>query len=916
MTTRIYQLYRAGQAIWYDDLRRSLIESGEIEALVEDGLAGLTSNPTIFEKAIAGGAEYDQAVLPLAAADCTVQEIYESIVLDDISQAADLFRPVYDRTEGVDGFVSLEVDPDLAHSTQGTIREARSLFQKLNRPNIMIKVPATEAGIPAVEALIGEGININVTLVFSTEVYRRVAEAYLRGLEAYAASGGNPARVASVASFFVSRVDTAVDKALAEAGDLSLQGKIAIANAEVAYAIFQDIFSGSRWDALARQGAHPQRVLWASTGTKNPAYPDTLYVDSLIGSNTVNTMPPATLNAWLDHGSLEPVLGRDLDGARKRLARLAELGIDLHQITDRLLSDGVASFAESFHTLQRSIGEKRERLLQSGAAYQAALGDYEARVLQAQAEMTSEDVLGRILRKDHTVWRESPEEIANRLGWLTIAERMQAEVGDLQDFARTAREAGFTQALLLGMGGSSLAPDVFQKTFGVAEGYLDLAVLDSTDAEAVRAQTALLDLSKTLFIVATKSGGTVETLSFFKHFYNLVADRFGASAAGSHFIAITDPGSSLVALAEKHNFRRVFVNDPDIGGRYSALSYFGLVPAALLGVDLGRLLERAVQAQEEARAASTGSSSAFRLGAALGELHRAGRDKLTLVLSTALESLGDWVEQLVAESTGKSGQGILPVVGESLGKPEVYGRDRFFVSVQLESDAAHDPSLALLESAGQPLVRLQLRDIYDLGGQFFLWELATAVAGARMGIQPFDQPNVEAAKKWASRLVEQYSTSGRLPEGQAESPSADRLRQFLEAAKPGSYIALQVYLAPNDRTTQALDSLRLALRALTGAAVTSGYGPRYLHSTGQLHKGDGGNGLFLQFTSESDEDIPIPDRAGEPGSSIGFNVLKMAQALGDFQALREAEPPRPVLRFHLKGDAAGQIERLAAELAP
>jgi transaldolase/glucose-6-phosphate isomerase len=717
-----------------------------------------------------------------------------------------------------------------------------------------------------------------------------------------------------VASFFVSRVDTAVDRALQEKGETELQGQIAIANAEVAYDLFQDLFSGPRWEELASQGARPQRVLWASTGTKNPAYSDTLYVDSLVADQTVNTMPPATLEAWRDHGSFQPALGEGLEAAQRKLERLAKLGIDLESITDLLLQDGVASFAASFTSLLDSIANQRQKLLHGSQDFVASLGDYAADVLQAQADLTAQNVLDRIFEQDHTVWQESPKEISNRLGWLTIAERMRTEVDDLKAFTGSLRAAGFTHALLLGMGGSSLAPEVFRKTFGVADGYLDLAVLDSTDADAVLAQTENLDPASTLFIVATKSGGTVETLSFFKYFYNWTAEALGEQAAGSHFVAITDPGSKLVDLAETYGFRRTFLNDPEIGGRYSALSYFGLLPAALLGVEIGLLLDRALEAAAQAQPGSAGRSSAFRLGSALGELQRAGRDKLTLVLSPAIESFGDWVEQLVAESTGKSGQGILPVVGETLGKPAVYGPDRFFVSIQLENDSTHDTALALLEADGQPLVRLQLHDLYDLGEQFFLWELATAIAGARMGIQPFDQPNVEAAKKLASRLVEQFILSGRLPAGESASLSAAQLRQFLSQAGPGSYVSLQAYLTPGDATSQALDNLRLAIRTLTGAAVTAGYGPRYLHSTGQLHKGDGGNGLFVQFTSDSAREVLIPDRAGQPDSSISFNVLKLAQALGDFQALQSAEPPRPVVRFHLEGDVDAQIEMLAAGL--
>jgi transaldolase/glucose-6-phosphate isomerase len=919
---RLHELADLGQAIWFDYIRRSFITSGGLQDLIDEGLQGITSNPTIFDNAIAGSTDYDEAIRRLVAQDKTVEAIYEALVLDDIGRAADLLRPVYARTRGVDGYVSLEVDPSLARDTQGTITEARRLFASLGRPNVMIKVPATPEGIPAIATLIGEGININVTLMFSLGHYEAAAEAYVAGLETLASAGGDVGGVASVASFFVSRVETAVDRALEQLGERTLQGKIAIANAKMAYARFREIFSGERWERLAERGARVQRPLWASTGTKSPLYPDTMYVDNLSGPDTVNTVPPATLSAFRDHGEVALTLEAGLDEAQAQLARLAELGVSLDGITQTLQDEGVIKFARSFDSLMRSITEKRDALRSGWQTHVISLGAYQAAVDGALEELAQSDVVARIWAHDHTVWGPEPEEISNRLGWLHTAEVMLENVPRLEGLGQSLREEGYTHTLLLGMGGSSLAPEVFRKAFGLREGYLDLAVLDSTDPGAVRSHAERLDPARTLFIVATKSGTTTETLSLFKFYYNWAAGVLGQSQAGEHFVAITDPDSKLTALAERYGFRAIFLNDPNIGGRYSALSYFGLVPAALVGVDVSLLLSRsmAVACGTEACVAMEENRGA-RLGAILGTLAKAGRDKVTLITSPELSSFGDWVEQLIAESTGKEGTGILPVVGESLGPPSVYANDRLFIDIRLEDDKTDDAALAALVAAGHPVVRLNLRDRYDLGAQFFLWEMATVIAGHLLCINPFDQPNVEAAKQLARDMVNAYRERGSLPEAEAAPLTGQALREFLDQAQPGDpstgagrgYVALQAYLQPTDETTAALAALRIRIRDRYRLATTVGYGPRFLHSTGQLHKGDAGHGLFIQFTAGDPPDVDIPDEAGAEKSAITFGVLKEAQALGDRSALLEAR--RRVVRFHLGDDVIGGLARLGEGLS-
>jgi len=564
--------------------------------------------------------------------------------------------------------------------------------------------------------------------------------------------------------------------------------------------------------------------------------------------------------------------------------------------------------------------------------YSASLGRYQALVEAALAEMTRDHIPARIWDRDHTVWKPQPTEISNRLGWLDIAERMGSEVPCLRSLAEDARAAGYTHALLLGMGGSSLAPEVFRKVFGVADGYLDLAVLDSTVPGAVLAQAEAHDPARTLFIVSSKSGTTTESLSFFKFFYNRTAEAVGGDRAGEHFVAITDPASALAEPAERCRFRAAYLADPNIGGRYSALSHFGLAPAALLGMDLPRLLARATEAARRCGpAVPPGENPGAWLGCILGELAKAGRDKATLVASPLLAPFGDWVEQLIAESTGKEGRGILPVVGEPLGPPNAYGDDRVFVYLRLHRDDTYDAEMAALERSGQPVVRLGLHDaedeVYDLGQQFFIWEMAIAVAGYRLGINPFDQPNVESAKARARDMVAAYQKTGSLPsespalsaggisvygEISARSPG-EALNAFLAEAQPGAYVALQAYLQPTAETDAALLALRTRLRDALRLAVTVGYGPRFLHSTGQLHKGDAGRGLFIQFTADDPADAPIPDEAGKPASSISFGVFKTAQALGDRQALLDAG--RRVIRVDLGKDVGGGLRRLTQRSA-
>ncbi len=909
-------LHQHGQSFWLDYIRRSLMTNGELERLIEDdGLRGVTSNPTIFQKAVAGSNDYDEVLREALAADrhADTGRLYEALAIGDIRLAADILRPLYDRSEGGDGFVSLEVSPALAHDTAGTLAEARRLWLAVDRPNLMIKVPATPAGIPAVAALIAEGINVNVTLLFSLGHYDAVARAYLHGLE----RAPDPANVASVASFFVSRVDAAVDAALEKIGSpdaQALRGKVAIANAKAAYRRFREIFGGERFAPLQARGARPQRVLWASTGVKNPEYSDVLYVEELIGADTVNTMPPATMNAFRDHGRVAPLLERGLDEAEATLGKLAALGIDLDAVTTRLQKDGVASFAESFEQLLATLKEKRSALLASRVVHHSmSLGAYEDIVDARVATLRKERAGQRIWKKDPTVWFEKPvEEIAHRLGWLTLPEDLHEQVDDLEGFAAEVVADGIRQVVLLGMGGSSLAPQVFASTFGSAPGHPELIVLDSTHPEAVLAVERRLDVPRTLFLISSKSGTTLETLSLFRTFWDrakALPDR------GRHFVAITDPGTPLETLARERGFRRVFRAPPDVGGRYAALSVFGLVPAALLGIDVHRLLDRAwTMAEAGAFCVEESCNPALMLGATLGELTRAGRDKVTFLTSPGLAAFPGWLEQLLAESTGKDGKGIIPVADEPAGEPGVYANDRFFVVTALEGEGhgALDARVDALEKAGHPVARFSLTEKADLAQEMYRWEFATAVAGAVLGIHPFNQPDVQLAKDLARQAMagERGGAEGGDDEPTDATSEPDALTshvaRWIEGRRPGDYVVLQAYLAPGDATDAALQAIRSSLRDRWRLATTVGYGPRFLHSTGQLHKGGPDTGLFLQLVDEPGTDVAVPE------TDYTLGALIRAQALGDYRALRQRH--RRVLRVNLGRDVAEGLTRLAEAL--
>jgi transaldolase/glucose-6-phosphate isomerase len=911
----LFELYEAGTSVWLDYISRSLMTSGELKRMIEeDAVVGMTSNPTIFEKAIGGSSDYDEALKRLIAGGRSDEEVMLSLIVEDIQMAADVLKPVYEQTKQKDGYVSIEVLPRVAHDTKGTIAMAHDLFDRVGRPNIFIKIPATQEGLPAIEQCIADGINVNITLLFSVKVYEDVARAYLRGLQRRL-KDGKPVDIASVASFFVSRVDTAVDKLLeqkiATAKDPAererlqrLLGKAAVANAKMAYQSFLRIFKETEFAELRRHGASVQRCLWASTGTKNPNYSDVMYVEELIGPETVNTMPQQTMMAFKEHGEVRVSLLENVDGSRQVLRDLEAIGIDMDKVTYDLQVDGVKLFADSITKLLDEIASKKQRLKGGDVgAHEAQLGAIEGAVKSRLTQLEQAAVVRRIAEKDAALWASNgsgeKEEIKNRLGWLQVADLMEERVSELVGLRTELVAEGFTDCVVMGMGGSSLAPEVFRQTFGAPKGALNVHVLDTTDPAAIAALQAAIDLKRTVFIVASKSGTTLETLSHYRYFWLQTGQQ------GRQFLAITDPGTPLAEEGDRRAFRRVFLNPADIGGRYSALSYFGLVPAALGGVDLAGLLDRAATMVQACMGpGAVDKNPGVWLGAVFAEAAKAGRDKVTIVAPPALQSFGVWAEQLIAESTGKQGKGLVPVADEALGSPQVYGTDRLFVRLALPGDDANAGRLEALSKAGHPVVTLKVSDPLRLGAEFFRWEYAIAVAGAILAINVFDQPNVQEAKDLTKKVLSEGNPpttgDGIRWAGQQGASLEAAIQALLGQVRPGDYVALLAFIAPDARYDSALNAIRLAIRDKYRVATTVGYGPRYLHSTGQLHKGGPNTGVFLQIVGDDPKDIPIP------GERFSFGVLKQAQALGDFQALRNHG--RRVLRVQLHDVAQGLVK--------
>ena len=899
---------KLGQSVWYDNIERAMLFDGRMESMIENGeIYGVTSNPSIFEAALKNSLAYDEVLQSMAWAGKTKEEIYSELVTEDIRAAADLFINVYEENNGLDGLVSVEINPFLAHDVEKSIEEGRHLWSSIDRRNLMIKVPATLEGLEVIRALISDGINVNATLIFSNERYRQVIDAYLSGLEDRLAKGLPIDRIASVASFFVSRIDAMIDPLLDGKAEQS-KGKIAIANAKLAYQLYLSEFSSGRFSILESKGANHQKPLWASTSTKNPNFPDTIYVDNLIARNSVNTIPPKTLDAFLDHGVAELSIEKDLDEAKAAMAALSNFGIDFAEISQTLEDEGVEKFEKAYASLLEIIESKRLKYLQD-------IAELTKNVQRQFQHAENEKSVSRLYAPDTAFWTEDQsgwDEIRNRLGWLDLPHKQLAIIPELEAFRDELLKEGFTNAFVLGMGGSSLAPEVISHSIAstVPEGQgLKLKIIDTTNPEEISVRCYGVDLRKTLFIVSSKSGGTSETISAMKYFWAEL-EKIGVENPGKNFIAITDPGTSLEDRANELKFRRVFSAPANVGGRFSVFTIFGLLPAALMGVDLTKFLGESIDAEALGReSVPYAANPNLTLGLLIGAAAKAGKDKLTFITEDYASALVPWLEQLIAESSGKDGKGILPIENEAFLETMEYPKDRIFVYLSVDNEKIEFAEK--LRQNGYPVIELPVRNPYQLAKEFYRWEYATAIACAVLKVNPFDQPNVQLSKTITKERITEYQEKGSLEEGKAvwensgfavygknlpDLADADNLLEvidlFLKDLAENGYIAINAFVPRLKDDEAFLQAVRMQLLNRYNRATTLGFGPRFLHSTGQFHKGGLDNGYFITITNDPKKDFEIP------GEKMTFGTLQRAQALGDIEALRQKG--KKVIRIHLK----------------
>jgi transaldolase/glucose-6-phosphate isomerase len=927
----LIKLLDYGQSYWLDNLSREKISSGELQKRVsEQGLRGITSNPSIFNEAITHGTAYDVFIKQLVKQGKGPKEIYDALTVKDVQDACDILDPVFQQSNGTDGFVSLEVGPEMARDSEGSMQEARRLHSAVGRANCLIKIPGTREGLPAIEQMLYEGININITLLFSIERYEEVARAYLKALQRRLEEGKPIDKVISVASFFLSRIDTLTDLVLSQyvlapsqnkenSHPEKLLGKTGTASAVLAYQRYKEIFSSEEWKKLESRGAHVQRVLWASTSNKDILFDALRYVEPLIGNDTINTLPDKTITAFEEHGQLKRNrIEEGVTEAKEVFEDLRKLHIDLGMLTRQLENEGVQKFTEAFQKLMINIAAKRLKILEaSGSSLNISSTVMEKDLKTLCASLDEKQAGRRLFAKDPGLWKTDPEQvqtIRDGLGWLMLPHDMLEGVDKFIAFANQIKEEGYTSTVLLGMGGSSLCSEVARETFGSSKGYPQLYVLDNTEPASIIELEKNIDIEKTLFIVASKSGSTLETNCFFRYFYEKLEKKVDGKA-GKNFVAITDAGTSLVTLAEEYKFRKTFINAAGVGGRYSVLSDFGILPMALVGIDVKALLQSANQMMLSCSSdVPVEANPGLRLGALLGLAQRKGRDKITFVLSSSLSSFGYWVEQLLAESTGKEGKGLIPINGEELSSTEAYADDRVFVHIFLVSDKndIDEKKLQLLEKDGHPIVRIGLTDKIALGGAYYHWEIATAIAGMVIGINPFDQPNVAEGKKNTNNILDEWSKDGSfkklipkldqegiklfvgktMPQPEATQRSIrDLFNSFLGMARLHDYISILPYFQLTPSRNVVMQAWRERMKSTLKEATTLLNGPRYLHSTGQLHKGGPGSGLYIMLVGDEGEDLSIP------GQKYGFATLHRAQALGDFRSLDEKE--RRVIMIHL-----------------
>ncbi|MEF3280749.1 MAG: bifunctional transaldolase/phosoglucose isomerase [Elusimicrobiota bacterium] len=904
-----------GQSLWLDNIRRDILLNNTLSGLIENYfVSGLTSNPTIFEEAIKDS-KYDESLKILSKKCNSIEDIAYTLMIEDIQRACDIFSEIYIKTKGNDGYVSIEIPPTVESKSE-IIKWAKDIFSKIGRPNAMIKIQATKDGISAMEDLIKQGINVNMTLIFSPKVYEEVASSYIRAIKWRYEKKMDP-DVFSVASFFVSRIDTAIDKELEEIANkevnpnsrekiLSLKGKSAISNSLIAYSKYLELFYSDSFSELIKNGFKPQKILWASTSTKNPSYPDTLYLNELCLKHSIATVPQQTLYAFFEHGNInkKPLFDRIIM-AKTAIDEIKDLGINYEKILSDLLIDGLNKFKKSYENILKTI---KEKILSLGCEEETIMQIYNSDLNNEITKMNKDNFVKRLFDKDPSLWKKDKEHaniIKNSLGWLRLPEGLDNMIEDIEEFTREIiSEKKYENIVLLGMGGSSLAPEVLRSLFQ-KNNFPKLYILDSTNPDLIRAVEKQINIKKTLFIFSSKSGGTVEPNSQYKYFYSKLKKLM--KNPGDNFIAITDKGTSLHILAQKKKFKRIFLNPSDIGGRFSALSYFGMLPAALCGCDIKKLILQSKILMDEI--IKTDKNSATILGCFMAKNYSLGKDKLTIILPKKLERFGLWIEQLIAESTGKEGKGIIPVIETDVLDSDDYETDRMFVSLQFKNFINKDLEYKVdnLISSKLPVIKIYLDDLYDIGKEFYRWEIATALCGYFMGINPFDQPDVVTTKEITRKLLESKKDIKLKPQyilknseiyianfkAQNEIKKYDDIFwEIFNIREDKGYYSICAYFPETEKMDNLLKKISFIITRTTTSPCIKSYGPRYLHSTGQLFKGGNNKGIFIILTNLAKKDIKIV------GEDYTFHKLCLSQAQGDFLALKEKG--RKVIMIHIK----------------
>lgn len=743
-----------GQSLWLNYLRRALIESGELRRMFDEGIRGITVTPSVIEKAITCSNDYDVLLERLGTREKRGPAVHEALLIDDVQRAADILHPVFSESEHTDGFVTLPLNPELAHNAVSMVAEGTRLggiCAAVNRANIMIEIPATLAGIRAVRELIGDGCNVHVTHIFSMNTYEQVAEAYLQGmaefLETHSVWRLTPASVASVP---LGTIDWGVDQALDRLGRPELKGKAGIALAKGLYARSREIFSGQQWRHLADRGAKVQRLLWIDTVPRRFDLPDTFYVDALIGPNTVHALSPATLHAFRDHGTVAPTLTQGVAGARAHLQALKELGIDVEANAQKPQERRLREDARTFQLLVKSVIRKRDDLEEAWQRLEIVPGRHEAAVDRGLAALCDKRVMCRIWEHDASVWNGGDGTTSGQFGWLHVLEPMEANAARLQQAVQTARARGYREAVILAGGGAARVAELFAQTFGqlphipgvlayTPGPHLRLTVLDVSDGEVPWQAVEDHTLADTLFVLSDKSA-TAEMLPVFQELHRWVGAAVGKDRAGDHFIAIANPGSPLAEAAERYHFRGCFLDHPDIHDGFAALSYSGLFPAALTGAELDHLLDRAARMACNASGCNCpvrGDNVAAQLGTILGVLAGRGHRRPTFITSPFLDSFAAWAEALLTRHLAGDEDDLQPVTSERVMAPEDYGADRLFIFIQMEGDETHQQAVRALQTAGHPLVILHVKEPYELGGLLFTWQMAVAVAAYHLRRNPF-----------------------------------------------------------------------------------------------------------------------------------------------------------------------------------